>query len=93
MNETGDWPRLTDAYGDTYDPRPALDAIGSGNAGQAYDELWQRAQNTLDFVHQLKVFNTWSDTFVFCDICSLFPVLAFPFAIKMCLRHCGWGCS
>jgi len=48
MNETGDWPRLTDAYGDTYDPRPALDAIGSGNAGQAYDELWQRAHHQGD---------------------------------------------
>jgi hypothetical protein len=48
MNETGDWSRLTDAYGDTYDPRPALDTIRNGNADQACDELWQRAHHQGD---------------------------------------------
>lgn len=48
MNETGDWSRLTDAYGDTYDPRPALAAIGRGDAEQGFDELWQRAHHQGD---------------------------------------------
>ena len=48
MNETGDWSRLTDAYGDPYDPRPALAAIGRGDADQAFDELWQRAHHQGD---------------------------------------------
>jgi len=48
MNETGDWSRLTDAYGDTYDPRPALAAIAHGNAAEGFDELWQRAHHQGD---------------------------------------------
>lgn len=48
MNESGDWSGLTDAYGDRYDPRPALAAIASGDADQGFDELWQRAHHQGD---------------------------------------------
>ena len=45
MNDSGDWARLTDAYGEIYDPRPALAGLASGNADQCYDELWQHAHH------------------------------------------------
>jgi hypothetical protein len=48
MNEPGDWSRLTDANGDPYDPRGALEAIANGNAGEGYDELWQRVHHQGD---------------------------------------------
>jgi len=48
MDNTDDWSLLRDAYGDTYDPRPALAAIKSGNAAEGYDELWQRVHHQGD---------------------------------------------
>ena len=48
MNGTGEWSGLTDADGDTYDPRQALAAIASGNADDGYEELWQRAHHQGD---------------------------------------------
>jgi hypothetical protein len=48
MNETGEWLRLTDAYGDQYDPRPALAAIAQGNAGEGFEELWERVHHQGD---------------------------------------------
>jgi hypothetical protein len=48
MNETGDWSQLTDAYGDAYDPRPALAAIASGKDDEGFDELWRRAHHQGD---------------------------------------------
>ncbi len=48
MSETSDWSRLTDADGDTYDPTVALKAIVSGDAGEGYDELWQRVHHQGD---------------------------------------------
>ena len=48
MNEVDDWLRLTDANGEIFDPRPALDAIANGDADQGYDELWQRAHHQGD---------------------------------------------
>lgn len=47
MSDTGDWSRLTDANGDPYDPRAALDSIASGGA-EGYDELWRRAHHQGD---------------------------------------------
>lgn len=48
MDDNGNWSRLTDASGDTYDPRPALNAIASGSADEGYNELWQRTQHQGD---------------------------------------------
>lgn len=45
MNETADWSRLTDANRALYDPRPALDAVASGDASKGYDDLWQRVHH------------------------------------------------
>ena len=45
MNETDGWSRLTDAYDDTYDPRPALADITHSSADDGYDELWQRVHH------------------------------------------------
>jgi len=48
MNDTAEWSRLTDAYGQTYDPRSALNAIENGDLGQGYDELWDRTHHQGD---------------------------------------------
>jgi hypothetical protein len=48
MDQTAAWSHLTDAYGQPYDPRTALDAIVTGDAAQAYDELWQRVHHQGD---------------------------------------------
>jgi hypothetical protein len=48
MNEIADWSRLTDASGEPYDPRPALDAVANGDADEGYDELWQRLHHQGD---------------------------------------------
>jgi hypothetical protein len=48
MNETADWSRLTDANGQPYDPRPALDAVANGDAAEGYNELWDRLHHQGD---------------------------------------------
>jgi hypothetical protein len=48
MNDAGDWSRLTDANGDPYDPRGALEAIAGGDADSGYDDLWQRVHHQGD---------------------------------------------
>src|SRR4051812_28448605 len=48
MNETSDWSRLTDASGEPYDPRPALNAVVNGDAAEGYDELWERLHHQGD---------------------------------------------
>lgn len=48
MNDTGDWSQLTDASGDSYDPREALKAIASGDADNGYEELWHRVHHQGD---------------------------------------------
>jgi hypothetical protein len=48
MNETADWSRLTDAKGESYDPRPALDAVANDDAARGYDELWERLHHQGD---------------------------------------------
>lgn len=48
MNATEDWSALTDANGDLYDPRPALNAIESGRGASGYKELWERVHHQGD---------------------------------------------
>lgn len=48
MNETDDSSQLTDAYGEAYDPHPAIAAIQGGDVDQGYDELWQRVHHQGD---------------------------------------------
>lgn len=48
MLEEIDWSRLTDASGQSYDPRPALEAIRTGAEQAGYDELWERVHHQGD---------------------------------------------
>jgi hypothetical protein len=48
MNETPEWSRLTDANGEPYDPRRALDAVANRDAAEGYDELWERLHHQGD---------------------------------------------
>jgi hypothetical protein len=41
------WAELTDAYGQHYDPRPALATIANG-ANEGYAELWERLHHQGD---------------------------------------------
>lgn len=47
MTKLDPWLDLTDAYGRSYDPRPALGAIASG-ASDGYDELWEQLHHQGD---------------------------------------------
>lgn len=48
MTDAEQWSHLTDASGQTYDPRPALAAIADSDADAGYDELWQRLHHQGD---------------------------------------------
>ncbi|HEX8643783.1 MAG TPA: hypothetical protein VF702_07700 [Allosphingosinicella sp.] len=48
MTEADQWSQLTDAEGRPYDPRPALEAVRTGDADAGFAELWERLHHQDD---------------------------------------------